>query len=118
MASKTGATNAVLLQDADELYSSNKMAELYELLNKHKDSDDVEIRWRLARVCYKLGKYYAPDKKSAMDLAQQALAHAEKAIELDSSHFAGYKVIWDKMLNKAITLDILWFGGIVFKFSW
>lgn len=92
MACKTESANALLLQNADELYSSNKMAEAYDLLSKHRDSDDVEIRWRLARVCYKLGKYYTPDKKRAKELAEEGLTHAEKSIELDSNHFAGYKV--------------------------
>ena len=102
MAAKTTAANVAILQNADELYSSNKMEELYELLSKHKDSSDVEIRWRLARVCYKLGKYYTQDKQRAKDLAQEGLAHAEKAMELDSNHFAGYKVIRYEILNEAI----------------
>ena len=102
MAGKTTAADVALLQNADELYSSNKIEELYELLSKHKESSDVEIRWRLARVCYKLGKYYTQDKQRAKDLAQEGLAHAEKSMELDSNHFAGYKVTRDDFFNEAI----------------
>ena len=44
------------IEVADRLYDSNKMEEALSYLEKHSDSSDAEILWRLARLCYKVGK--------------------------------------------------------------
>lgn len=38
-----------VIKHADELYKDNKFQEVYDHLIKHKDSDSVEILWRLTR---------------------------------------------------------------------
>ena len=39
---------------ADQLYNANKMKEGLVYLEKHSDSTEAEILWRLARFCYKV----------------------------------------------------------------
>ena len=38
----------------DRLYDENKMKEALDYLERHSDSTDAEILWRLARLCFKV----------------------------------------------------------------
>lgn len=42
----------------DELYLRNKMKEALTCLEEHGDSQEAEILWRLARLCYKVTHGY------------------------------------------------------------
>ena len=41
--------------EADQLYDSNRWKEALTYLEQYADSTDVEVLWRLARLCYKVG---------------------------------------------------------------
>lgn len=47
-------TSAETIRQVDLLYKSNKMKEALVYLERHSDSNDAEILWRLARLCYKV----------------------------------------------------------------
>ena len=43
-----------VIRIVDELYCSNKMKEALAYLEKYSESEETEILWRLARLCYKV----------------------------------------------------------------
>ena len=43
-----------IIQQVDKLYEENKMKEALAYLEKHSDSTEAEVLWRLARLCYKV----------------------------------------------------------------
>ena len=80
------------IKTADELFDNNKTQELYDLLLRHKDSQNAEVEWRLARAC----RLLAEDTKDAdikKKLTYEALEHAKLALSLDDKNFACHKVI-------------------------
>lgn len=79
------------IKTADELYDDNKIQEQYDLLLKHKDSQNAEIEWRLARSCRVLAENNK-DKDTKKRLTYKALEHAELALRLDDKNFACHKV--------------------------
>lgn len=44
-----------VVQYVDGLYDSNKWKEALTYLEQHKDTNNHELLWRLARLCYKVG---------------------------------------------------------------
>lgn len=46
-------TEKIIVQ-ADQLYDSNQWKEALAYLEQYADSNNVEILWRLARLCYKV----------------------------------------------------------------
>ncbi|XP_020632925.1 regulator of microtubule dynamics protein 1-like isoform X2 [Orbicella faveolata] len=78
------------IKTADELYDDNKIQEQYDLLLKHKDSQNAEIEWRLARSCRVLAENNK-DKDTKKRLTYKALEHAELALRLDDKNFACHK---------------------------
>ena len=76
---------------ADELYDDNKTQEQYNLLLKHKDSQNADIEWRLARSCRMLAEM-SKDVATKKTLTYKALEHAELALKLDDKNFACHKV--------------------------
>lgn len=43
-----------IVNQADQLYDSNKWREALNYLEQYAASTDVEVLWRLARLCYKV----------------------------------------------------------------
>ena len=76
---------------ADDLYDNNKTQEQYNLLLKHKDSQNADIEWRLARSCRMLAEM-SKDVTTKKTLTYKALEHAELALKLDDKNFACHKV--------------------------
>ena len=76
---------------ADDLYDDNKTQEQYNLLLKHKDSQNADIEWRLARSCRMLAEM-SKDVTTKKTLTYKALEHAELALKLDDKNFACHKV--------------------------
>jgi len=79
------------IKTADELYDDNKTQEQFDLLLKHKDSQNAEIEWRLARSCRVLAEE-SIDKYTKKTLTYKALEHAKLALRLDEKNFACHKV--------------------------
>ena len=76
---------------ADDLYDDNKTQEQYNILLKHKDSQNADIEWRLARSCRMLAEM-SKDVTTKKTLTYKALEHAELALKLDDKNFACHKV--------------------------
>ena len=45
-----------ITSQADQLYDSNQWKEALAYLEQYADSTNVEVLWRLARLCYKVSK--------------------------------------------------------------
>ena len=45
-----------IVAEADRLYDSNRWREALEYLEQYASSTDVQVLWRLARLCYKVGR--------------------------------------------------------------
>ncbi|XP_028290736.1 regulator of microtubule dynamics protein 1 [Gouania willdenowi] len=98
-----------LLEQADYLYSCAETEKLYQLLLQHKDSDDAEFLWRLARASRDLSQLpdLAAERKKA--LVFEAFEYATKALEKDEQCFAAHK--W-----YAVCLsDVGEYGGVKVK---
>ena len=81
-----------IIKQADDLMAQNKIKEAYDILNAHKDTENPEIQWRFARICYRQGKYHTPDKTEAQSLANMGLEYATKAIALNDKCYYAYRV--------------------------
>ena len=79
------------LKTADELYDSNETQRTYDLLLKHKDAQNAEVEWRLARACRVLAEN-SQDSERKKALTYETLDHAKLALSLDDKNFACHKV--------------------------
>ncbi|KAF6208615.1 hypothetical protein GE061_017073 [Apolygus lucorum] len=84
---------------ADALYKQNRFREVYEILREHKDTDDVEILWRLSRVEYNISQEQKTPADEKKRLVLEAYELIEKALKLNGSHFATHK--WMSILLDA-----------------
>jgi tetratricopeptide (TPR) repeat protein len=71
-----------IVSRADELYDSNRMREGLTYVTQYAHLDEVEVLWRLARLCYKTGKYHTADKEESKRLAEQGWGYVERALAL------------------------------------
>uniref|UniRef100_A0A8C6T2Q0 Regulator of microtubule dynamics protein 1 n=1 Tax=Neogobius melanostomus TaxID=47308 RepID=A0A8C6T2Q0_9GOBI len=80
-----------LLEQADDLYRCGETEELYLLLLQHKDRDDAEFLWRLARVTWDMS--FLPDTTAdkKKQLFYESYECAKKALEKDEKCFAAHK---------------------------
>ncbi|XP_037550225.1 regulator of microtubule dynamics protein 1 [Nematolebias whitei] len=79
------------LEQADYLYSCAETEKLYQLLLQHKDSDDAEVLWRLARACRDLSLLPDTNAERKKQLVFEAFEYAEKALQRDDTCFAAHK---------------------------
>ena len=79
------------IKTADKFYDDNKTQEVYDLLLKHKDMQNAEVEWRLARACRVLAEK-SSDQDTKKKLTYEALEHAKLALSLDDKNFASHKV--------------------------
>ncbi|XP_040979095.1 regulator of microtubule dynamics protein 1 isoform X3 [Aquila chrysaetos chrysaetos] len=80
-----------VIEQADYLYGSGETEKLYRLLVQHKNSDDAELLWRLARASRDLAQLSSTSAEEKRQLAYEALAYAKKALEKNESNFAAHK---------------------------
>jgi len=73
-----------MLEKADELYSSYEIDKLKEYLGSHKEAENDEIQWRLARVTHDQAKH-EKDKSKRQNKMLEAFSYAEKAVKLNSN---------------------------------
>lgn len=81
-----------VIKKADDLYSKDDLKNAYQYLREYKDVENVDLQWRIARLCYHVSKYYTDNKTTAKEIAEEGLAAAEQAIKIDPKSAFGYKV--------------------------
>ncbi|XP_043395327.1 regulator of microtubule dynamics protein 1 isoform X1 [Chelonia mydas] len=80
-----------IIEQADYLYGSGETEKLYQLLTQHKNSEDAEILWRLARASRDLAQLSSTSAEEKKQLVYEALEYAKKALEKNESNFAVHK---------------------------
>ncbi|XP_029384921.1 regulator of microtubule dynamics protein 1 [Echeneis naucrates] len=80
-----------VLEQADYLYSCAETEKLYLLLLQHKDSDDAEFLWRLARASRDMSLLPGMEAKRKEHLTFEAFEYAKRALEKDDKCFAAHK---------------------------
>ncbi|CAM4724544.1 hypothetical protein PO909_017631 [Leuciscus waleckii] len=80
-----------VLEQADYLYSCGETEKLHQLLVKHKDSDEAEFLWRLARASRDLALLSRISAEEKKRLTYEAFDFASKALEKNQSSFAAHK---------------------------
>ncbi|XP_053100896.1 regulator of microtubule dynamics protein 1 [Hemicordylus capensis] len=80
-----------VLDQADYLYGSGETEKLYQLLNQHKNSENAELLWRLARALRDVAQLSHTSAEKKKELTYEALDYAKKALEKDPSIFAVHK---------------------------
>ncbi|KAF1494666.1 Regulator of microtubule dynamics protein 1, partial [Eudyptula minor novaehollandiae] len=80
-----------VIEQADYLYGSGETEKLYRLLVQHKNSDDAELLWRLARASRDLAQLSSTSAEEKRQLAYEALEYAKKALEKNEANFAAHK---------------------------
>ncbi|XP_019383428.1 PREDICTED: regulator of microtubule dynamics protein 1 isoform X1 [Gavialis gangeticus] len=80
-----------ILDQADYLYGSGETEKLYQLLVQHKNSEDAELLWRLARASRDLAQLSRTSAEEKKQLIYEALEYAKKALEKNESNFAAHK---------------------------
>ncbi|KAK9507724.1 hypothetical protein O3M35_007514 [Rhynocoris fuscipes] len=98
-AEKSANIRKNLIDHVDELYKENKFKEVYDILIEHKDSNDVEILWRLSRVQYNISQEFSTPADMKKDLIFDAYKTICRSLSLDETHFANHK--WMSILLDA-----------------
>ncbi|NXS09117.1 RMD1 protein, partial [Neodrepanis coruscans] len=80
-----------VIEQADYLYGSGETEKLYRLLVQHKNSDDAELLWRLARSSRDLAQLSGTSAEEKRQLTYDSLEYAKKALEKNESNFAAHK---------------------------
>ncbi|NXS01051.1 RMD1 protein, partial [Oxylabes madagascariensis] len=80
-----------VIEQADYLYGSGETEKLYRLLVQHKNSDDAELLWRLARSSRDLAQLGSTSAEEKRQLTYDSLEYAKKALEKNESNFAAHK---------------------------
>ena len=78
------------LKQVDDLYLQNKMKEAYDLLVPHQNVENVDVQWKFARLCYRMGKMEG--SANAKKFADDAMQHIDRAVAIDSECFNAQKV--------------------------
>ncbi|NXI69189.1 RMD1 protein, partial [Anseranas semipalmata] len=81
---------AEVIEQADYLYGSGETEKLYRLLVQHKNSEDAELLWRLARASRDLAQLSSTSAEEKRQLVYEALEYAKKALEKNESNFAAH----------------------------
>lgn len=80
-----------LLEQADYLYSCAETEKLYQLLLQHKDREDAEFLWRLARATRDLSLLPDTAAETKKRLVYESFDFAKKALEKNEESFAAHK---------------------------
>ncbi|KAL1519499.1 hypothetical protein AB1Y20_023016 [Prymnesium parvum] len=87
-----------LLREADRCYYAQQLQEAKDLLLRCPDRQDVEVCWRLARLCQDLADLRASEEgvkpresARARELLLEGKAHAAAALAADPRHWAAHK---------------------------
>ncbi|XP_013924684.1 PREDICTED: regulator of microtubule dynamics protein 1 [Thamnophis sirtalis] len=80
-----------ILDQADYLYGSGETEKLYQLLSEHKNSENAQVLWRLARALRDLAQLSQTSAEKKKQLAYEALDYAKKALEKDNNCYCVHK---------------------------
>lgn len=80
-----------VLEQADYLYGCAETEKLYQLLLQHKNSDDAEFLWRLARASRDMALLPDTEAQKKKELVYESLEFAKRALEKDDRCFAAHK---------------------------
>ncbi|XP_064010630.1 regulator of microtubule dynamics protein 1 isoform X3 [Pogoniulus pusillus] len=80
-----------VIEQADYLYGSGETEKLYQVLVQHKNSDDAELLWRLARASRDLAQLSSTSAEEKRKLTYEAFEYAKKALEKNESNSAAHK---------------------------
>ncbi|XP_039201387.1 regulator of microtubule dynamics protein 1 isoform X2 [Crotalus tigris] len=80
-----------ILDQADYLYGSGETQKLYQLLSEHKNSENAQVLWRLARALRDLAHLSQTSAENKKQLAYEALDYAKKALEKDNTCYSVHK---------------------------
>ncbi|XP_067290443.1 regulator of microtubule dynamics protein 1 isoform X3 [Pseudorasbora parva] len=80
-----------VLEQADYLYSCGETQKLHQLLVNHKDSEEAEFLWRLARASRDLALLSSISAEEKKRLTYEAFDFARRALEKNESSFAAHK---------------------------
>ncbi|KAJ7338970.1 hypothetical protein JRQ81_012872 [Phrynocephalus forsythii] len=80
-----------VLDQADYFYESGETEKLFQLLEQHKNSENAEVLWRLARASRDLAQLSHTPMERKKQLTYEALDYAEKALKKDPSCFSVHK---------------------------
>ena len=80
-----------ILRHVDQLYEDNQMQEALAYLEPLAQREEAEVLWRLARLCYKVGKYHTSSQEQARELAERGMGYAKRSVTADSKNFACHK---------------------------
>ncbi|XP_059140749.1 regulator of microtubule dynamics protein 1-like [Physella acuta] len=89
-ASASSLENQKLIEESEVLYEKKDFPALYDLMVAHKDSQDANVLWRLARAATEKGKMGGEGDKRKK-LIYEAWGYIEKALQLDDTNFACHK---------------------------
>ncbi|XP_076378697.1 regulator of microtubule dynamics protein 1-like [Megalopta genalis] len=82
-------TKEVLLGKADALFDQENYKGIYDLLTNYRDSEDVEILWRLSRALYKMSKTATDVQGKKM--IYEAYDLINNALSIKEDHWAIHK---------------------------
>lgn len=82
---------AEVIEQADYLYGSGETEKLYQLLAQHKNSEDAELLWRLARASRDLAQLSITSAEEKRQLAYDSLEYAKRALEKNEANSAAHK---------------------------
>uniref|UniRef100_A0A8C3LPL8 Regulator of microtubule dynamics protein 1 n=1 Tax=Chrysolophus pictus TaxID=9089 RepID=A0A8C3LPL8_CHRPC len=82
---------AEVIEQADYLYGSGETEKLYRLLVQHKNSEDAELLWRLARASRDLAQLSITSAEEKRQLAYDSLEYAKRALEKNEANSAAHK---------------------------
>ncbi|XP_055627004.1 regulator of microtubule dynamics protein 1-like [Toxorhynchites rutilus septentrionalis] len=97
MAEEAAKNLAETIQHSDQLFDENNFQDAYDLLQKCKQPELYDIKWRLARVVFNLSKSAPSPKKEEM--IREAFQFATEALALDENDYASHK--WYSILLDA-----------------
>ncbi|XP_078542282.1 regulator of microtubule dynamics protein 1-like [Lissotriton helveticus] len=80
-----------ILDQADHLYGAGQAERLYKYLAEHKNSENGEILWRLARAAHDYSQLSTTPDDEKKRLIYEAADLAKKALDKDSSGFEAHK---------------------------
>ncbi|XP_041268441.1 regulator of microtubule dynamics protein 1 isoform X2 [Onychostruthus taczanowskii] len=96
-----------VIEQADYLYGSGETEKLYRLLVQHKNSDDAELLWRLARSSRDLAQLGSTSAEEKKQLTYDSLEYAKKALEKNESNFAAHKRAIELNPKDATTIHLI-----------
>lgn len=82
----------LIIEEADKLYHSYEILPLYNHLIQHKDTNNEDILWRLARATRDVANIGSTSPDDKKRLTYEALECVKRALDINSTNYACHKV--------------------------